>query len=116
MSEYGPKARASDPPTAHAAADAILKTKAGSQRHRLWWAFVRAYPAGLTDEEAADWAGVSPHSEYATRCSELRNARVIEATDDQRQGRSGLYREVSVATQAGIECYAKLYPMDRSLF
>lgn len=104
--DYGPKARESDPQTSHAAAEKILATRAGSQRWLLWEAFTLAMD-GLTDEEACRDAGVSLRSEYATRCSELRNAGVITVTGTQRAGDSGLMRDVSRITYLGISEWRK---------
>lgn len=97
--------RRSDPGTSHNAATAI-KVKAGTQRAKLLLAFRDApttrLQGDLTDEEAMEDAeGVSPVSEYAKRCSELRDAGLIEPTGETRKGASGVDRIVSVITDAG---------------
>ncbi len=70
-----PKARASDPATSHNAADAILP-RSGTAKARLLEAHY-VHPEGLTDREAAEWAGLNLRSEYATRCSELVRSGVL---------------------------------------
>lgn len=111
-----PKARRTDPHTSQLAADTI-KIKAGSQRARLLIAFADHAPAGLTDEEAALAAGIPLTSEYATRCSELRNAALIgqcfEHTDTgptpaTRISSSGLARIVSAITDDGLTAAERL--------
>lgn len=102
-------ARRSDPSTSHTATEQI-KVRAGTQRAWLLRAFDRDgfhKRDGLTDEEAMDyasiqWAGsVSEHSEYSKRCSELREAGLIEPTGETRKGASGMDRIVSRITAAG---------------
>lgn len=104
--------RSTDPVTSHKAAAAIT-VKAGSQRAKLLDAFMDSYkteisswqghfPSGLTDEEAMNRAlGVSPSSEFSKRCSELREAGLIEATGETRPGGSGHQRIVSKITDKG---------------
>lgn len=99
--------RATDPDTSHAAAKEI-KVKAGSQRAKLlsafWWADSRdRYSGSLTDEQAMDLnrGGVSPTSEYAKRCSELREGGFIEPTGETRAGSAGPQRIVSRITAKG---------------
>jgi hypothetical protein len=113
--EDQPKARAADPATSHDAAEsARLNVRTGSARARLLLAhydqwkndapFAHALdPHGLTDEEAAAYAGLSLTSEYATRCSELVNAGYLETTNRTRNGSSGQARVVRVITDAGRE-------------
>lgn len=106
--------RTTDPATSKQAAGAV-KVRAGSQRARLLAAFgkydeghpnlsaalVGAEP-GLTDEQAARLAeGVSMSSEYAKRCSELREAGLIAPTGSTRPGVSGAERIVSRITFEG---------------
>ena len=99
--EDQPKARASDPATSHDAAEsARLNVRTGSQRRKLLDAF-KAAPYGLTHEEAAMAAGISLASEYSTRCSELSNAKYLEATGEKRVGSRGLDRAVFRITDAG---------------
>jgi hypothetical protein len=95
------KARASDPATSHDAAEsARLNVRTGSQRRKLLDAFKDA-PNGLTHEQAAMAAGISLASEYSTRCSELSNAKYLEATGEKRVGSRGLDRAVFRITNAG---------------
>jgi hypothetical protein len=98
-------ARRTDPGTSKQATDSI-KDRAGSQRARLLAAFARNATDhvvdGLTDEQAARVAeDVSLSSEYAKRCSELREAGLIEPTGETRPGASGAARIVSRITPAG---------------
>ena len=75
--------------------------RAGSQKDLLLKAFKAAYPAGLTDEEAAIASGISLTSEYSKRCGELRQDRFISGlmssngTVSTRLGSSGVHRIVS---------------------
>lgn len=100
--------RNTDPATSHAAA-AEIKIRANSQRALLLQAFSLHYRSrlsgeyrGLTDEEAMEWAeGVSPTSEYAKRCSELREGGFIEPTGETRAGSAGPQRIVSKITDKG---------------
>lgn len=94
------KARATDPATSHSAAD-LVRARARSQRVKLLHAFAEAPEGGYTDEEAAQHAGVSLDSEYATRCSELRSMGVLAVTGETRVGRNGVDRMVSAITAQG---------------
>lgn len=75
--------------------------RAGSQKDLLLTAFKSAYPAGLTDEEAAVNSGISLTSEYSKRCGELRQDGFIaglmgsNGTVSTRLGSSGVHRIVS---------------------
>lgn len=97
-------ARRTDPGTSHAAGAAVT-VRAGSQRHRLLEAFALELAedmGGLTDENAMHLAeGVTVTSEYAKRCSELREAGFLEPTGETRKGASGMDRIVSRITDAG---------------
>lgn len=99
-----PGARTSDPETSHRAAAAI-KLRAGTQRTILLQSFALDWSAGgngLTDEEAMERTeGVSASSEYAKRCSELREAGWIAPTGAHRKGNSGADRIVSQLTELG---------------
>lgn len=97
--------RTTDPATSKQAAGAV-KVRAGSQRARLLAAFGKNAADhlvdGLTDEQAARIAdGVTLTSEYAKRCSELREAGLIEPTGETRPGVSGAERIVSRITSEG---------------
>lgn len=89
--------RATDPETSHAAVPRNITAK--NARGRLLCAYWRSVDA--TDEEAAEWAGISLASEYAKRCSELRDAGYIEPTGVTRSGASGHQRIVCQITVAG---------------
>lgn len=98
------QARASDPGTSHAAAR-LIRARATAARVLLLEAHA-ARPAGLTDPEAALYAGLSPASEYATRCSELARGGFLEDTGDTRPGPSGAHRVVRRITPAGAAVLA----------
>lgn len=97
-----------DPATSHAAEPVTIK--AGTQRARLLAAFATdAATDGLTDEEAADLAdGVPYRSEFAKRCSELRDGGHIAPTGATRTGVAGHQRIVSRITDAGRTALAAL--------
>lgn len=93
--------RRTDPGTSHKAEKAVT-VKAGTQRHRLLVAFSALDDA--TDEEAMEHAvGVAPTSEFAKRCSELRDGGYIEPTGEERKGAAGVDRIVSRITDKGRE-------------
>lgn len=102
------KARATDPPTSHAAAEAI-RMKAESARWKLLLAHYDDWrehgwsQSGLADEEAAIIAGLSLRSEYASRCSELRkwDPPLLVMMEEERNGAAGVGRAVSRLTRAG---------------
>lgn len=101
------QARRTDPETSHAAAQ-LVKARATSARVLLLAAFYsERFTDGLTDEEAAEIAGVSLRSEYATRCSELRRGGMIAVTGTTRTGASGASREVSKITALGMSVMAE---------
>jgi hypothetical protein len=109
--------RTSDPGTSHAA-EVSVRITGDNQRGLLLKAFRdRAADAaeaedddrGLTDEEAANRAvGVSLWSEYAKRCSELRDAGLIVQTGETRKGDAGRPRIVSAITDQGQAVLASL--------
>lgn len=96
--------RTSDPSTSHGAEP--VKVKAGTQRAHLLYSF-NDYDRnpdgyGLTDEQAmALTLAVSPFSEFAKRCSELREGGFIEPTGETRAGSAGPQRIVSRITERG---------------
>jgi hypothetical protein len=97
--------RNTDPGTSHAAARSV-SVRAGTQRAKLLLTFYvdgqLAEKPGLTDEEAMEMSeGVSPVSEFAKRCSELRDAGLIEPTGETRKGNAGVDRIVSAITDKG---------------
>lgn len=107
--------RTTDPATSHQAA-ATITVKAGTQRAHLLEAFLLCdnqdwrRDRGMTDEEAMNLAypKVLPESEYSKRCSELREAGLIEPTGVTRTGSSGHQRIVSRITEAGRKAVASL--------
>lgn len=97
--------RTSDPDTSRVA-ERVVKVKAGTQRALLLVAFndydCTAQGCGLTDEQAMKAApGVSAASEFAKRCSELREGGFIEPTGETRLGAAGTPRIVSRITAKG---------------
>ncbi len=93
------QARRSDPSTSK---EAAAKIRTGTAKAALLLAHYRS-PEGLTDEEAAVEAALSLQSEYATRCSELMRAGLLEDTTETRAGSSGMSRLVRVITPAGVQ-------------
>jgi hypothetical protein len=87
--------------TSVAGANAVAY-RAGSQKAKLLTAFRDAYPHNLTDEEAAERAGISLSSEFSKRCGELRqdgHIAVVRGEDREpitREGASGIPRLVSI--------------------
>lgn len=99
------QARHSDPETSKTAAG-LVTARASTARVRLLEAFALDWYSGrlgMTDEQAAAKAGLSPRSEYATRCSELRRSGVLEPTGETRQGQAGTPRIVSIITESGLD-------------
>ena len=70
------RTRANDYATSVRGAESVAY-RAGSQKRLLMAAYEEAYPEGLTDDEAADAAGIPPTSCYWKRCGELRQDGVI---------------------------------------
>jgi hypothetical protein len=102
-SDHG-QARATDPPTSHAAA---ARVKTGTAKALLLTAHLN-HPLGMTDEEAASWAGLAMTSEYATRCSELVRQGLLADTGEERAGASGMARMVRLITALGRDIAEKL--------
>lgn len=75
-----------DPLASHRGADHIAPKRA-SQRDRLLAVYAE-FPEGLTDEEAAEAAGIVTGA--WKRCSELRTLRLIEDTGRTRASRAGV--------------------------
>jgi len=63
--------------------------RAGSQKARLLAAYERAYPLGLTDDEAAVAAGLPLTSCYWKRCGELRQDNMITTGPERKSRHSG---------------------------
>jgi hypothetical protein len=93
-----PSVRSSDPQTSH---EAWQRIKPKSARAKLLLAHFQN-PAGLTDPEAAQLAGLSMTSEYATRCSELTAMGLLRSTDESRVSETGASRLVRVITERGL--------------
>ncbi len=117
MSDVGRSipSRRTDPGTSHAAE--LPPVKAKTQRAKLLESFgLLSSAEGITDEEAMEKAvGVSPSSEYAKRCSELRDAGLIEvclysgtSSPVTRKGNTGKERIVSRITDDGHRVLAAL--------
>jgi len=94
-----PLARASDPATSHQAGHEVRETRK-SLASLLLVAYQAAYPRGLTDEEAAQAAGVLATG-YWKRCSDLRKSALIVPTGETREASSGMHQDVCVCTDAG---------------
>lgn len=92
------RVRTVDQTTSAAAAASLPKI---TDQHRiLLIEFERAGQDGLTDEEAADRAGLPVRSCWWKRCGELRSAGLIRATGATRKGQAGRERIVSVAVRS----------------
>lgn len=100
MSLTGPGgARSTDPTTSHDAAR-LIAAKAESHRILLLAEYAAAGTAGLIDDEAGAHADLL-HTGYWKRCSDLRNAGVIEPTGHTRIGRAGREQQVCAITPEG---------------
>lgn len=110
------KARPGDPETSHEAAMSNEESH-WTHRHRLLITWLYAGPEGLTDEEAAEKAGLLNRT-YWKRCGENReprragpefearaHGRLIEFSPDgrKRKGNLGSNRKVSVLTRRGYD-------------
>lgn len=109
--------RSNDPATSKAAAESVI-FRSGSQKAKLLSVYAKQIEGreeiqGLTDEEAAEQAGLSLSSEYATRCSELRDSGFIEPlTNDSgtvltREGKAGVERMLCYITSKGLFALAE---------
>lgn len=78
---------------------ASVAYRAGTHKAKLLEVFAQA-PNGLTDEEAAERAGLL-RAGYWKRCGELREDGFITPTGATRLGEAGVSRMVSVITDAG---------------
>lgn len=94
------RARNSDPLTSHLGAVSI-SYRSGSQKAKLLQAYATAGANGLTDEEAAERAGLSMRSCYWKRCSELRQDGYVAETGQTRLGSAGVARLVCSITNSG---------------
>lgn len=100
------KARNDDPLTSKMGADSV-KISAKSQAAKLLLAHYRNQQ-GLTDEEAADIAGLNLRSEYRTRCSTLRNLGYLDDTLFTRTSSMGRQNTIRIITPAGKELVKRL--------
>lgn len=85
------RTRTNDHVSSEAGAESVAY-RAGSQKAKLLAAF-KAAPDGLTDEEAAEVAGLL-RSCFWKRCGELREDGVITPTGAYRMGEAGVQRMV----------------------
>jgi hypothetical protein len=93
--------RRSDPSTSKRAAQKA-KYRTGTHKDLLLRAYGRN-PAGLTDEEAGDEAGMPYHAAAWKRCADLRNDGMIAPLDGvERPGRSGSAMRVCALTDLGF--------------
>lgn len=104
------QARETDPDTSQEAAK-LIRAKATTARVRLLECFGRW--DDLTDEEAATRAGLEMTSEYATRCSELDRAGMVEDTGRRRRGAAGAERMVRAITPLGKSVLIRRKELDR---
>ena len=93
-----PRARANGPATSAAAAASLPRITV--QHALLLRAYEAAAPCGLTDEEAAEHAGVPVRSCWWKRCGELRALGAIVDTGFTRVGTAGRQRIVCKAAGA----------------
>ena len=101
-----PLFRSSDPDTSVEGAKDV-KPRQGSQMALLLSAYAQHRIFGLTDEQAGQESGLAqrPRCCYWKRCSDLRNAGLIEDTGDRKEGSSGSLMMVSRITAKGWEAY-----------
>lgn len=79
-----------------------ITPKAPNLRTRFLKAFQAAGERGLTDEEAAITLDLTDTC-FWKRCNELRQAELIEFTDERRMGTKNQPRKVSVVTEFGAK-------------
>lgn len=70
--------------------------RAGSQKDKLLKAYATAYPKALTDEEAAELAGLPMTSCYWKRAGELRQDGKIVELSTTKKGSAGVQRILCV--------------------
>jgi hypothetical protein len=73
----------------------------GGQRRRIAFAFLWAWPRGLTDEQACELAGCPLKSSPWKRCSELREWGYLEDTGDTRPTSTGSAAKIWKVSEAG---------------
>jgi hypothetical protein len=96
-----PKARTTDPYTSKIAAKRV-KPRATSQAMKLLYAHYNN-PTGLTDEEAANAAGVNLMSEFRTRMSSLVRAGYVNDTEITRPSSFGNPNIVRTISKNGMD-------------
>lgn len=94
------RARKTDPATSKAGASDVAY-RSGTQKAKLLQAYAQAGDRGLTDEEAAELAGLNMRSCFWKRCGELRQDGYISETGQTRNGDAGVARLVSAITETG---------------
>lgn len=101
-----PNARNTDPATSHLAGANL--PNAHTQRAKLLAAYA-SKPLGLTDEQAGVLTELDklPRCCYWKRCSELRQAGMIEVTGETRASTAGRLQNVCVITLEGIKALNK---------
>jgi hypothetical protein len=93
-------ARHTDPETSHMAAK--MPFRRNSQRHQLLTEYEKLPPSlGLTDEEAAEEAGIFRGCPWK-RCSELREMGLILPTGEHRVSTMGAEQRVCRITEKGL--------------
>ena len=91
---------------------ASVSRRAGGQKAKLLAAFASAAYDGLTDEQAAERAGIDFRSCFWKRCGELRDHGLIQFATDAagheltRTASSGIPRKVSIITPLGLDTLA----------
>jgi hypothetical protein len=101
-----PLFRSVDPDTSREGAKDV-RPRQGSQMALLLSAYANHRILGITDEEAGQESGLAsrPRCCYWKRCSDLRNAGLIEDTGDRKEGSSGSLMMISRITAKGWEAY-----------
>jgi len=101
-----PLFRSVDPDTSREGAKDV-RPRQGSQMALLLSAYAQHRIFGLTDEQAGQESGLAsrPRCCYWKRCSDLRNAGLIEDTGDRKEGSSGSLMMISRITAKGWEVY-----------
>jgi hypothetical protein len=99
-----PLFRSVDPDTSREGAKDV-RPRQGSQMALLLGAYANHRILGITDEEAGQESGLAsrPRCCYWKRCSDLRNAGLIEDTGDRKEGSSGSLMMISRITAKGWE-------------
>jgi hypothetical protein len=101
--------RATDPKTSKLASQSVA-FRSGSQKAKLLAVYAEASDEGLTDEQAGVSSGLAkmPKCCYWKRCSELRQAGLIEVNGKMRRSSVGEQQQVCIITSAGLELLNKI--------